>query len=312
MINPRPTPQKPKPDIPRPRLFPIQRTTAMTICIAAICNGNVDYLWYPDGDPQFVVGIADRMVSTNRTRSELPQPKFRKTVNSIMVLMSGVTDVTAEIFDRTNSYIWKDFMDDPQVIPVERIANIYSQNLIRFLNNRKDTICQARIGLTFKDFINKFDTLPQTFRDDILYEINDERGIETGTETIITGVDETGTHIYQIDERGVISCKDSIGFAIIGSGDIHSHSQLMRSKYSKESLYYDTLLLMYMAKKQAEIDPWVGSDTDIFVIKNDTNVDILSQDTIKAIESIYDDIYNRVISEAKIKISSLLKDKKSS
>lgn len=115
----------------------------MTICIAAICNGNVDSLWYLDGDPQFIVGISDKMVSTNRTQSELPQPKFRKTVNSVMVLMSGVNDVTSEVFEHTNSYIYKEFMNDPQVIPVERIAGIYSKNLISFLKNRRDTICQA-------------------------------------------------------------------------------------------------------------------------------------------------------------------------
>ncbi len=305
MISPRPSPRKPQPDKPDPRLIPIERTEAMTICIAAICNGNMDSLWYPHGDPQFIVGISDRMVSTNRTQSELPQPKFRNTVNAVTVLMSGINDVTSNIFDRTNSYIWEDFTGNERLIPVKEIADRYSRNLITFLKERREQISQARIGLTFETFLNKYDELPQTLREEILYEINDERGEETGTQTIISGIDEGGAHIYLIDARGVVSCQDSIGFAVIGSGSLHAQSQLMQTRHSPDASYYETLFLTYMAKKQAELDPWVGKDTDIFVIKDDTNRDILPPEIVKAFGEIYENTYNQMFTEAKTKIMKL-------
>src|SRR5208337_4194816 len=122
MINARPLPRKPQPDIPSPRLSPIQRTKAMTVCIAAICTYMEEdiedcFKWMPIEPEPYIIGISDRMVSTNRTQSELPQPKFRNTINSVMVMMSGVVSVTAKIFERTDSYISKEFMDAPQVIP---------------------------------------------------------------------------------------------------------------------------------------------------------------------------------------------------
>ena len=60
-----------------------------------------------------------------------------------------------------------------------------------------------------------------------------------------------------------------------------------------------------MAKKQAELDPWVGKDTDIFVIKDDTNRDILPPEIVKAFGEIYENTYNQMFTEAKTKIMKL-------
>lgn len=143
-------------------------------------------------------------------------------------------------------------------------------------------------------------------QEDIINEINDE----PGTQTIITGIDESGAHIYIIDDRGSVSCKDSIGFAVIGSGSLHAHSQLMQTRHSPNASYYDTLFLTYMAKKQSELDPWVGKETDMFVIKDVINHDILPQETVKILGDIYNEIYNKMFAEAKTKISAYLKDNK--
>lgn len=323
MINTRPFPRKswePQPDKPQPRLSPLPRTKAMTVCIAAICTWHGDDLdfasvglskWMCAPKP-YIIGISDRKVSTRHSQSELPQPKFRKTVNSVMVMMAGVNAVAAEIFDKTDSDIWEDFTGNERVIPVKEIADCYSENLITFLNNRKDKICRARIGFTFKDFLSKYNTLPEPLRQEILYEINDEDGDETGTQTIITGIDESGAHIFAIDARGVISPKDAIGFAIIGSGTIHSHSQIMCTKHSPAASYIDTLLLTYMAKKQAEIDPGVGKEyTDIFVIKDDQTCGRLTEKTVKMLRDTYNDIYDKVLKDAKTKIEEhLIKERK--
>lgn len=129
---------------------------------------------------------------------------------------------------------------------------------------------------------------------------------EPQLEAIITGIDESGPHIYQIDPHGIASCEDSSGFAVIGSGFYHATSQLMRTRHSSKTAYVDTLLLLYMAKKHAEMNEYVGEDTDIFVITDDHTYNVLPDKTVKMLKDTYTEIYDKVLAEAKTKIQEHL------
>ena len=86
-------------------------------------------------------------------------------------------------------------------------------------------------------------------------------------ETILTGVDQEVpyTHIYLI-KNGDISCQDTIGFAAIGIGSWHANSQLMFAGHTRWKSFPETLLLVYSAKKRAEVAPGVGEATDMITI----------------------------------------------
>jgi len=85
-------------------------------------------------------------------------------------------------------------------------------------------------------------------------------------ETIIAGMDETGPHIYSIDSDGVSSCNDSAGFAAIGIGARHAESQFMFQHFAPHWHIGPALILLYTAKRRAEVAPGVGSETDMFLI----------------------------------------------
>jgi hypothetical protein len=285
------TPPRPKQRIPKRR----GRRSAVTVCIAAICTYAGDdmeewFRWAIDPQP-YIIGISDRMISTEHAQSELPRPKFSKIVNSVMGIMAGDIEAQTEVFESTQQYFWNDFYNDPRLIPVKEFAEHYEQDVCTFLNKRRNNIVRRRTGIrTYDDFL-------RDYQHEDRYEIIDEIKNEPALEMIITGIDESGPHIYMIDHQG-ISYHDSTGFAIIGSGYLHADSQLMRTRHSINVSYPETLLLTYMAKKQAEINPYVGKETDIFVIKDYTNVDILPPQTIRFLEDTYNKIYKKVFAEA--------------
>lgn len=89
-------------------------------------------------------------------------------------------------------------------------------------------------------------------------------GIRAGIETIICGIDISGSQLYTVNEYGIASCHNSIGFAAIGIGARHAESQFMYTKYIPTFPLAKALLVLAMAKQRAEIAPGVGHDTDWF------------------------------------------------
>jgi hypothetical protein len=85
-------------------------------------------------------------------------------------------------------------------------------------------------------------------------------------EALITGYDESGAHIYQVNNQG-ITCQDWVGFASIGVGATHANSQFMFAGHTRQRHLPETLMLVYGAKKRAEVAPGVGTTTDMFLIE---------------------------------------------
>jgi hypothetical protein len=79
------------------------------------------------------------------------------------------------------------------------------------------------------------------------------------------GIDHSGPHIYVVRNSDV-SCQDPVGFAAIGAGHWHAESQFMFAGHVRLRPFPETLLLVYSAKKRAEVAPGVGAETDMFMI----------------------------------------------
>lgn len=92
---------------------------------------------------------------------------------------------------------------------------------------------------------------------------------------IVAGLDDvsgdgsaaTGSnaHIYSIHNE-YISCDDVIGFRAIGSGSRHAESHFMLARHGWNADAHSALMLAYQAKKDAEVAPGVGSETDVWMI----------------------------------------------
>ncbi len=69
-----------------------------------------------------------------------------------------------------------------------------------------------------------------------------------------------------IDASGRAYCNNTIGFAAIGDGEWHAASQFMFAKYISHAPVAESMLLVFTAKKHAEVAPGVGTATDMFFI----------------------------------------------
>ena len=82
---------------------------------------------------------------------------------------------------------------------------------------------------------------------------------------LITGLDPQGAHIFVVDD-GSPHCLDKVGFAAVGIGARHAESQFMLAGHSGLSQIPETLLLVFTAKRRAEVAPGVGRATDMILI----------------------------------------------
>jgi len=121
----------------------------------------------------------------------------------------------------------------------------------------------APLGLNSNSFINRQKEMDSGFVRQIAtellhYEI-------PGIEVIFAGNDISGIHLY-VANNDKITCRDNVGFAAIGVGYWHANSQMMFAGHTRRKSFPETLLLVYSAKKRAEVAPGVGQATDMFAI----------------------------------------------
>jgi hypothetical protein len=150
----------------------------------------------------------------------------------------------------------------------------------------------APLGLTAETFFEKQKVLDTELVRQIATElINHEI---PDVEAICRGTDPSGSHIYIVGKEG-INCQDFVGFASIGIGMGHANSQFMFARHTYSSPATNTLLLVYSAKKRAEVAPGVGEDTDMIVIGPQLGQMNRINETILAnLDSIYNEEQDRV------------------
>jgi hypothetical protein len=299
--NPRSGDELP-PDFARPTPFlkNPKRKKPVTVCIAAICNSN-----------STIFGACDRMMTSGDIEFEpkLPvnksprphataNPKIHVVTSSIVFLTAGdsglQTEVMADVKIDINGRIdrepdkWINVKD-----AVEMYVDAYNKAKAAYVRN--DVLIPR--FLDADTFISRQSEMNADFILDTTKEISrseaDLMGVR-GIETIITGVDTSGPHIYAVFKSAngnYVTCCDSIGFAAVGIGSRHAESQFMLAGHNPHADREETLLLTYMAKKKSEVAPGVGEGTDMFVIGPNTGslsmMDSIQDFDMKEIHSIY-------------------------
>ena len=118
--------------------------------------------------------------------------------------------------------------------------------------------------------------------------MSEDQAVELDIDLLIVGVDITGAHLYQINDPGIATCFDAIGYAAIGSGLPHAEGFLAEADYSPQVSVNRAIWLAYVAKRRSERAPGVGSTyTDILTISSDYGVRFLGSQTINNLASIY-------------------------
>jgi hypothetical protein len=250
----------------------------LTVCIAAICNfkntifGACDRMM-TSGDIEFEPDLPKISESPPVNMWDNANPKIYVATTSMVFMTAGdsglqteiMADVMIDIRDRTLRELkkWLDVKD-----AVESYLEAYNKAKAARV---RDTVLIPR-GLDANTFISRQSEMRSEFILETTRQIHrceaDFRDMY-GVETIITGIDNSGSHIYAILKSSSgdhVTCCDSIGFAAVGIGGRHAESQFMMAGHNPPSNRDETLLLTYMAKKRSEVAPGVGRGTDMFTI----------------------------------------------
>ena len=227
----------------------------MTVCIASRTYGAV-------------FGISDRMVTSGDIQFEPSAQKMHFLTSSIAIMASGDLSFHTEILSEVNRIVLERIKAQPNVwISVKEVVDLYISERNTAKLKRAESEILSPLNLNRISYLTTQKVMDSDLVDKIAQELINFRVPDVST--IVMGVDQIGDnilpHIYTI-QNNYISCDDSIGFSAIGSGSRHAESQFMLARHAWNSNTAETLLLTYSAKKDSEIAPGVGEETDMFMI----------------------------------------------
>jgi hypothetical protein len=250
------------------------------------------------------------MITSGDIQFEPPSEKIIFLTSSIAVMGSGdsafhheiMKDVTKAVLERVdrepdNWWLVKDVVD----------LYVRSRNAAKL--KRAEAAILAPLGLDRNTFLEKqkimdSDLVASISRDLINFEVPGVSAIIAGLDKLM-GQEGANTHIYSVFD-GDISSDDLIGFRAIGSGSRHAESHIMLSRHAWNTGTSDALLTTYCAKKNAEIAPGVGIETDMYMIGPKVGQNSrMNPEIISKLDGAYQKLKNRQsksLSDAKAEI----------
>jgi uncharacterized protein YijF (DUF1287 family) len=204
------------------------------------------------------------MLTAGDIKFEPQQTKIMNLTSSIALMLAGDAAMQAEILFGVREDVNRRIQGDPQNWWLVRdVAELYAKYSKEASMKRAETAILSPLGLDRHTFFTKQQEMVPDLANKIAVElINFDPPL---VETIITGIDAIGAHIY-IVRGSKVSCEDPVGFAAIGAGSWHADSQFMFAGHTRQRAFPESLLLVYSAKKRAEVAPGVGEATDMFLI----------------------------------------------
>jgi 20S proteasome alpha/beta subunit len=254
---------------------PRRKGGQVTVAVAAICA-------YHEERPQAVIAASDRMITVGDVQFEPSMMKIFPLTNSIFAMSAGESSVNAEVIAGANTDVNKWLGDNKGWLPVEEAARIVGRQMQAYTMRVGDVEILGPLGLTRQQFLQfpKSHWFQEVF--DRLF------AVDSGSDLIVAGVDDSGPHIWKVDGRGKPWCHDPAAFAAIGIGQRHAESQFQFGYHKPWSSFTDTLFLTYKAKRRAEVAPGVGRIfTDMCVVTNPGTLTMLRYEDIDFLEGLY-------------------------
>lgn len=245
----------------------------VTVCIAALCEGNI------------VLGASDRMITAGDIQFEPPTRKTLGLTTSIALMFAGDAALHSEVSGAVRQRIHDQIQADPLAwLTVRGVAEMIVAERNALKLRRAEAAVLQPLGMSADDFLQGRHGLSAELSKAIATDLVGY--YLPPTHWIVCGVDSEGAHIYTVYD-GELSCQDQVGFAAIGTGGRHAESQLMLGEHARWRTLAETLLLVYSAKKRAEVAPGVGSGTDLFT----------AGPNVGTLQSIHDSVLARVDEE---------------
>ncbi len=148
---------------------------------------------------------------------------------------------------------------------VEQVADAVRQS---FVNKRREIISRRVLeprGLTLETYYQIQTQLVMA----VVQEIeNNLVNFDIGVEILVTGLGSDGLyHLYSVTNPGELVCHDAIGFVCTGIGAPYAMYHFIGSGYKKAKSVEDVEQLVKDAKKQSEVAPGVGTETELKTFK---------------------------------------------
>lgn len=258
---------------------------AMTICIAAI---------YEDSG---IIGAADRALTYGDINFQNGKSKVYKLTDNAVELVAGNVSIHPTVYEALKKEIEKSGITN-----ISDMASMFVNESSKY----KIKMELAQIGQLIET--------PRSAAENIIAEevkritsnsiINPPKGQELLA--IIAGIDESGTHIYQmINTR--IDCKDMAGYACMGLNYISADNQIVSLNYERIDSKASVLWKVYQAKRSAEIASNIGKDTHMFIIDKAKGFRFVPKYVMDILKSNYD-LHLEVINQSTKKIEDVLNE----
>jgi len=223
----------------------------MTICIGALCE---------DGKAAVVAG--DRMLTNAAlsTEFEHPERKITPLAEGCVALSAGSALAHTELLREV----------------VAAVSGQKSPSIAKVTEIVKGCYGKQREGQIADLFLRPrgFADLQQFYRahkdlyPDVLCAIQSQvDAYDYNLEILVAGADNTGAHLYTIDNPGVSMCFDGIGYHAIGAGLPHAIDALIALDCRPQMMLAEMVCVVYQAKKRAERAPGVGAVTDMAIVR---------------------------------------------
>ena len=243
----------------------------MTVCIGGICDSQ-----------KAIVLASDGMIT-----SRMPPIQFETITKKMTVLSDKCIALTAgdalayaELFSMVKLEI-----DKENKKGINNIVTKIKENY-KFLRKRaiQERILNPRAFDDFNSFYEKQQTLLSNVALIIQKQIDQFNYM---LDILICGISNGEAHIYTIINPGTSICYDTIGFNAIGIGSIHAINTLVSRECHSQKSLEEVFLIIYEAKKRAEIAPGVGSKvTDLSIITQEKIIQF-PREQIDKVDDIY-------------------------
>lgn len=226
----------------------------MTLCLALICRQNDAEI-----DPSAVVIVSDQMITEGGTdeQYEAAQLKAIHLGPRITAFLAGDLTQGQEVCRSALPYLHFE-----QVQNVERAAKQLAEHVSIVIRARFNQRLR-RYNTTIEALLDGSAPLNPRTSQRLLREFHEA---SVDAHFLIVGADSTGAHIWIVDGVGKDHCQDGWSFAAIGSGDRFARQTLKRVGYQWSWMLGEALAVGFMAKRDAEMDAWVGHEKTSFVV----------------------------------------------
>lgn len=259
----------------------------MTVCVAAKTTGGV------------IFAASDRMMTAGDVQFEAGAPKVTAFTNSIAVLTAGDASLNAEILARMRRDLQEYLSHSREILlPVGEAASWYVRAFARIKSQRAEARLLLPLGHDRDTLLGGDSGFPLEFIKSVAEDL--QAFPMPVVEAIVTGIDDTGAHIFAVCQDEV-RCEDTLGFAAIGSGAGHAEGHFMA--WPKEMRWFEdegqTLLMTFLAKKRAEVAPGVGRDTDLITIgPKPYSLDTVIKEAVDELPNCYGELRQREVQAA--------------